>query len=165
MPLFSKRFLIVGAVVAACATGAGIALATHVPQVDPDDVPPGFLATHSDVQNRARTELGIIAERRRMQVFVQHLQVDANGALPWHSHPGPVVVTVVEGSLIYEDARRGECRQRTYPAGAGFVDPGFGHVHRAIAGPEGADFYATYLLPRRAESHVTLAEPPSACVT
>jgi hypothetical protein len=75
-----------------------------------------------------------------------------------------VVVTVVAGTLIFEDAYKGECRQRTYEAGTGFVDPGFGHVHRAVGGPEGADFYGTFLLPRRAETQTTLADAPKACV-
>ena len=159
-----KRLLIGGAIGVVCATSAGIALADHVTQVDPTTVPPGFLATHnqiSDIPNRAFVR---IAERERIQVFVQHVVVGPNEALPWHTHPGPVVVTVVAGALTYEDARRGECRQRTYEAGTGFVDRGFGHVHRALGGPEGAHFYATYLLPRRAETQTTLADAPNACV-
>ena len=159
-----KHFLVGGAVVAACATGVGIAVATHVPQVDPATVPPGFLATHSSVQNLARHELGIMADRRRLQVFVQHIQVPPNEALPWHSHPGPAVVTVVKGALTYQDAVRGVCRQKTYLAGTGFVDRGFGHVHRAIAGPEGFDSYVTYLLGARAQTHIILADAPRACV-
>jgi len=142
-----------------------VALAAHVPQVDPDTVPPGFLATHNIVENKGKEQLEQIAERNRLQVFVQHIQVGPNEALPWHSHPGPVVVTVVEGALTYEDAAHGECRRVTYQAGTGFTDHGFGKVHRAIAGPEGADFYATYLLPRRAETQTTPADPKKACVT
>jgi hypothetical protein len=83
--------------------------------------------------------------------------------LPWHTHPGPVVVSVVSGTLIFEEARDGRCRQRRYDAGTGFVDRGFGHVHRAIGGPEGADFYATFLLPRWAETQTVLADAPRAC--
>jgi quercetin dioxygenase-like cupin family protein len=162
--LLGKRFWIMGATVfAVCATGVGIALATHVPQVDPATVPPGFLATHNDVLNQGNLES--IAGRRRIQVFVQHVQVAPNGALPWHTHPGPVVVAVVRGTLIYEFAAKGECRQKTYAAGTGFVEEGFGHVHRAIAGPEGFDSYATYLVPRLAATQTIPAEPPKACVT
>jgi hypothetical protein len=159
-----KRFW--GAIALAVAlTGGGVAVATHVPQVDPATVPAGFLATHNQTHNRAPAQLMKIADRLNLQTSVQHFQVAANEALPWHSHPGPVIVTVVGGALTYEDALRGECRRRTYEAGTGFTDPGFGHVHRAIAGPEGADFYATYLMPRRATTQTTLAEPRSACVS
>ncbi len=159
-----KRLLLAGAFGVVCATSAGIALAVHVPQVDPTTVPVGFLATHNqitDIPNRAFVR---IAKRNNIQAHIQHLQVGPNGALPWHTHPGPVVVTVVSGTLIFEDAHEGECRQRTYEAGTGFVDRGFGHIHRAIGGPEGAHFYATFLLPRRAETQTTLADAPKACV-
>jgi hypothetical protein len=158
-----KRLLIGGAVAAVCAASAGIAMAVHVPQVDPTTVPPGFLATHNQIRDIPHRALIRIAKKERIQGYIQHLQVGPNGALPWHTHPGPVVVMVVEGTLIFEEAHDGACRQRTYPAGTGFVDRGFGHVHRAIGGPEGADFYATFLLPRRAETQTVLADAPAAC--
>jgi quercetin dioxygenase-like cupin family protein len=94
-------------------------------------------------------------------VFVQHVQL-AGGTppLPWHTHPGPAIVTVVKGTLTYEDA----CTTVIYEAGTGFVDQGFGHVHRATAGPDGADFYVTYLLPQGSPTHINLVpEGPGAC--
>ena len=39
-------------------------------------------------------------------VFVQHLSLGANQVFAWHTHPGPVVVTVRSGSLTYQDADR-----------------------------------------------------------
>jgi hypothetical protein len=68
-------------------------------------------------------------------------------------------VTVVGGALTYEDA----CRQATYGKGQGFLDRGFGHVHRAIAGPDGADFYVVYVLPSGSANHVITASPPAGC--
>jgi len=53
---------------------------------------------------------------------------------------GPALVAIVEGSLTYEDEQAKRCVDTTYIAGQGFVDRGFGHVHRSIAGPAGADF-------------------------
>jgi quercetin dioxygenase-like cupin family protein len=72
----------------------------------------------------------------------------------WHTHPGPALVEVVKGSVTYEDAQANVCRQTTYNPGEGFVDRGFGHVHRAIAGPDGVDFYVVYILPPGTETHV-----------
>jgi quercetin dioxygenase-like cupin family protein len=79
------------------------------------------------------------------EVYVQHLSLAPNLVFAWHTHPGPVVVTVRSGSLTYQDAGPNSCRNRTYTAGEGFVDPGFGHVHRVIAGPSGAEIYSTFL--------------------
>jgi hypothetical protein len=158
-----KRFLIGGVVAAVGATSASLALANHVPQVDPTTVPPGFLATHNQITDIPNRVLVRWAERQQMQGYIQHLQLEPNADLPWHTHPGPVFVMVVKGTLIFEEAHKGDCEQRVYAAGTGFVDRGFGHVHRAIGGPEGADFYATFLLPKRAETQTTLAEAPRAC--
>ena len=158
-----KRLLIAGAIGAVCVASAGIALATHVPQVDPTTVPPGFLVTHSEVRDIPHRAMIRIAKKERIQSYVQHIQLAPNVALPWHTHPGPVVVSVVTGTLIFEEAHDGRCRQREYDAGTGFIDRGFGHVHRAIGGPEGADFYATFLLPRRAETQTVLTDAPRPC--
>lgn len=49
---------------------------------------------------------------------------------PWHSHPGLVMVTVTQGSLVFVYAD--DCVQRPFPTGTAFVDPGFGNVHYAF---------------------------------
>jgi hypothetical protein len=72
-------------------------------------------------------------------------------------------VTVVKGSVTYEDAEAKSCNDVTYLPGEGFVDRGSGHVHRAIAGAEGVDFYVVYLLPPGSVTHVIPASPPPEC--
>ena len=81
----------------------------------------------------------------------------------WHTHPGPAIVTVVKGAVTYEDADANRCVDTTYAAGEGFVDRGFGHVHRAIAGDDGVDFYVVYLLPPGSTTHIIPASAPSEC--
>lgn len=160
-----KRVLIAAALVSVC--GVGAALASHVAQVDPATVPTGFLAAHNEVDLGQGEYKAVkrIARRRHVDVFVQHARLGANEATGWHTHPGPVFVTVVRGSLTYEDERHDRCRQRTYEAGEGFVDRGFRHVHRAVAGATGVDFYATYILPRGSETHLIPAEAPEECAS
>jgi hypothetical protein len=161
------RLKSVAAAVAVVSLGAaGVAVATHVPQVDPATVPTGFLATHNQVADVPRAPLRRIARvRGGMDVHVQHVRLAPGTDTGWHTHPGPAIVTVVSGALTYEDA----CKRATYgPAGpaqpgSGFVDAGFGHVHHAIAGPEGADFYVTYLLPHGSPTHVIPTQPPGRC--
>lgn len=43
--------------------------------------------------------------------------------------PGPVIVDVAQGELVYVNAS--DCVHRTYPAGTAFIDPGRGSVHTA----------------------------------
>jgi hypothetical protein len=157
---FKSLRVLVG--VAALAT-AGVAVASHVTQVDPATVPTGFLAAHNSIDNVPVRALARAVTPAGADVFVQHVRLDANAATGWHTHPGPAVVTVVRGSLTYEDARAGACRRILYAAGKGFVDRGFGHVHRAIAGSDGVDFYVTYILPPGSTTHVIAATAPSEC--
>jgi quercetin dioxygenase-like cupin family protein len=55
--------------------------------------------------------------------------VQPGAQFPWHTHAGPVVVNVVEGTLVYVET---DCSEQAYPAGTAFVDPGHGHVHSAF---------------------------------
>ena len=69
--------------------------------------------------------------------------VQPGGQFPWHSHRGPVIVTLVSGSLAY--IRADTCHERTYSAGQSFVDPGHGHVHSAVnRGTAPTVFIATF---------------------
>ena len=145
--------------------GAGAALASHVTQVDPATVPTGFLAAHNKVEGIRVSSIARAVDDGRADVFIQHARLAPNEATGWHTHPGPVLVEVVRGSVTYEDAQHGECRRLTYDAGEGFFDRGFGHVHRAVAGPEGADFYPVYVLPPGSETHIVPQTAPEECTS
>jgi len=161
---FQPRSAVVMAVVAlTIALGVGSAVATHVPQIDPATVPTGFFVAHNYVPDIPVNALARASEPNGADVFVQHLRFPPNQAFPWHTHPGPVFGMVVSGSLTYEDAAANTCRDQTYTAGQGFVDRGFGHVHRAIAGPAGAEAYFFFMLPPGSQTHITPAPAPEEC--
>ena len=143
---------------------AGAAIANHVPQVNPATVPTGMLAEHNAIADVPVSALARAVTPEGTEMFVQHVRLGANAATGWHTHPGPALVAVVDGSVTYQDAEATRCVDTTYTAGEGFVDRGFGHVHRAIAGPAGVDFYVTYLLPRGSATHVIpVTSAPEAC--
>jgi quercetin dioxygenase-like cupin family protein len=68
-------------------------------------------------------------------VAVARFTVQPGAQFPWHSHAGPVLVTVTEGELVYVMADG--CAERSYPAGTAFLDPGRGHVHSAYNPTDG----------------------------
>src|SRR5919108_6022262 len=113
---------------------ASAAVASHVTQVDPATVPTGFLAAHNSIDDVPVSALARAVQPDGADVFVQHVRLGPNAPTGWHTHPGPALVTVVKGSLTYEDAKANSCNRLVYAAGEGFVDRGFGHVHRAVAG-------------------------------
>lgn len=156
-----KTLLAVGA--AGALLSFGVAQAAHVTGVDPATVPLGFLAAHNSIDDVPVNALARAVKPDGADVFIQHIRLGANAATGWHTHPGPVIVTVVAGSFTFEDADHQDCRRVTYLAGEGFVDEGFGHVHRGVAGASGADLYAVYVLPVGSENHLISATAPSEC--
>jgi quercetin dioxygenase-like cupin family protein len=144
-------------------TAAGAAVASHVTQVDPTTVPTGFLAAHNSIGDVPVSALARAVTPDGTDAFIQHVRLGANAPTGWHTHPGPALVMVVRGSVTYQDAEANKCNNIPYAAGEGFVDRGFGHVHRAIAGADGVDFYVVYLLPPGTETHVIPAGAPPEC--
>lgn len=159
--MHTKRILAVA--VMTLVLGAGPVLAGHVGQVDPATVPTGFLAAHISIDEVPVSALSRAVKPDGVDVLVQHVRLNPNTPTGWHTHPGPALVSVVRGSLTYQAAEANGCNSVVYSAGEGFVDRGFGHVHRAIAGELGVDFYVTYLLPPGSATHVIPADAPAPC--
>src|SRR2546425_872326 len=65
----------------------------------------------------------------------------------WPRHPGPALVMTTRGAWTLKDPKGSTRPGRPLVAGGGFVARGCGNTPRATAGPAGAEFYATYVLP------------------
>ncbi len=48
----------------------------------------------------------------------------------WHTHPGPVFITVVEGEVTFYERDDPTCTPLVVKAGQGYVDTGEGHIGR-----------------------------------
>jgi len=76
-------------------------------------------------------------------IAVARITVQPGAMFPWHTHPGPVLVSVTQGELVY--VRADDCVERPYAAGSAFVDPGRGNVHTAFNhGDVEVVLYATF---------------------
>ena len=78
------------------------------------------------------------------------------GIVSWHTHPGPVAVTVLKGTLTIEDC----LGQKPFAAGTAFVMPS-GHLHQdRNLTTEEVEILATYIVPpgRDLREHV---DPPT----
>jgi len=62
-------------------------------------------------------------------IATARITIQPGAMFPWHTHPGPVLVLLAQGELIY--VYGDDCVERTYSAGSAFVDPG-NAVHTAI---------------------------------
>jgi len=101
-----------------------------------------------------------LSTRDDVQVVTQTITIAPGGHTGWHSHPGPVFVTISAGTMTFYDADDPTCTPGTYATGDSFVDQGGGHVH--IARNEGAVnlvLYATYLVPVGAAIRTDIPNP------
>lgn len=81
-------------------------------------------------------------------IVTQQIRIGPGGHTGWHSHPGPVLVTVKAGSLQLIYASDEACQGVAYEAGDSFVDRGDENVHIARASPfDGVELWATYFVP------------------
>ena len=79
---------------------------------------------------------------------VQDVALAAGGYSGWHSHPGPVLITVKRGTATCTDARDGHCRASTYPAGSAFVEPAaVPHAVVNTSSSEDLELVNTYIVP------------------
>lgn len=76
----------------------------------------------------------VVNLRDPSNMVVAKITVQPGARFPWHTHPGPVLVAVTQGDLVYVYAD--DCVERTYPATTAFVDPG-ANVHYAFNPTEG----------------------------
>lgn len=121
----------------------GLTATSVLPSVAQEEPPPiavEVLSTRSvftdDVKLRVRYQLDGMVRRREIRLgdpsrtVVARITVQPGAQFPWHTHPGPVVVNVAQGELVYVMAH--DCVERSYPVGTAFVDPGRGHAHTAF---------------------------------
>jgi quercetin dioxygenase-like cupin family protein len=76
----------------------------------------------------ARTWQFITKVKGDSDLYVTKHTFQPGGQTGWHTHPGPSLVTVIEGTLtVYHD----DCTFETFTAGQSFTDLGCGDVHNA----------------------------------
>lgn len=148
----------------------------HTTGDDDVDEPEGFnvdvLAGHAAFPDDVATKFRIKYDEGDVGTIVSDLPCDASsvvfaratwepeGTSGWHTHPGPVIISITEGELELVNER--DCVAHTYAAGEAFIDPGQGNVHIA-SNPSETDeavVYATFLGVPDGEPATIWVEPP-----
>jgi cupin domain len=124
------RVLLLSAVTALAALAAFVAITRAEP---PSGVTPTVLARgtydgfnvrsdpHGTIENfRAHS-------RAPIDIIVRQHDYSPHSTTGWHTHPGPVFITVTKGELTYYELDD-PCTAHVVTAGHGFVDSGDGHV-------------------------------------
>jgi cupin domain len=124
------RVLLLSAVTALAALAAFVVITRAEP---PSGVTPTVLARgtydgfnvrsdpHGTIENfRAHS-------RAPIDIIVRQHDYSPHSTTGWHTHPGPVFITVTKGELTYYELDD-PCTAHVVTAGHGFVDSGDGHV-------------------------------------
>jgi hypothetical protein len=100
-----------------------------VANTDPITIEPltGFSDYSDDVSVKFKRKLDggnreVIDMADPGRLFVARITVQPGAKFPWHTHPGPAVVSVVSGELIYQQAS--DCVERSYVEDDSFLDTG-----------------------------------------
>jgi quercetin dioxygenase-like cupin family protein len=108
----------------------------------PDDVAARFLVRYPG--SNAGTVVSNLPRDASNVIFAK-VTWRPDGTTGWHTHPGPVIVSITQGEIEVVNER--DCIPRRYAAGQAFIDPGQGNVHIAsnASDTEEAAAYATFL--------------------
>ena len=88
-----------------------------------------------------------VEAKPNLDVAVQTIAFPAGSHSGWHSHPGPVFIAVVEGTMTFYDSEDPNCQPVVRQAGEGFLDTGeHAHIARNESG-QPAKNVVTYFAP------------------
>jgi quercetin dioxygenase-like cupin family protein len=121
--------------------------------VFPDDV---------DMKVKTKTDGGteVVKVVDPSRTVTARFTIQPGARFPWHSHAGPVVVNVAEGTLVFVET---DCRERAYPTGTALVDPGHGHVHSAFNPTGGETVIVATFFEAPAEGALLIPTDTPAC--
>jgi quercetin dioxygenase-like cupin family protein len=110
-----------------------------------------------DLQAKSRTPVDLVIR--------QHSYAPGSWT-GWHSHPGPVFITVTKGSLTFYEYVDGQCLKKVLTATAdhqpGYVDSGRGHLVRNESGAPAEDI-SVITAPRKPGVFRSELDIPNGC--
>lgn len=128
-----RRILMLTALAVAAALVALAAFVGITNAEPPSGVTPTILARGTyDSFNVRSDPHGTIANFRAhstdpIDIIVRQHDYAPHSTTGWHTHPGPIFITVTKGELTYYELDD-PCTPHVVTAGHGFVDSGHGHV-------------------------------------
>jgi mannose-6-phosphate isomerase-like protein (cupin superfamily) len=94
-----------------------------------------------------------------LDVAVQQIVFQPGGQSGWHSHPGPVFIQVVSGTMTFYESDDPNCTPIVRSAGQGFLDVGeHAHIARNETGSTATNV-VTYLAPPGAALRIDQPNP------
>ena len=95
-------------------------------------------------------------------VYVVRNTVLPGGQSGWHYHPGPSLITVVQGTATFYDGDDPTCTPRVFPAGSGIIDDAVDASHVHLLRNEGSGnlvTVTTQIVPAGATRRIDAPDP------
>ena len=87
-----------------------------------------------------KSDLGFAAQAKSpLDIVVRTHDYAPGSSTGWHSHPGPVFITVIEGEVTFYGHDDPACTPKVVKKGQGYVDTGRGHIGRNESGAPAKD--------------------------
>lgn len=94
-----------------------------------------------------------------LDIAVQTITFAGGGQSGWHSHPGPVFISVVKGTMTFYESDDPNCEPIVRTAGQGYLDTGdHAHIARNLTS-EPALNVVTYFAPSGATLRIDEPDP------
>jgi hypothetical protein len=92
-------------------------------------------ASPVDFEARAKSHIDVVVQTHDYGPYMNGMPASTG----WHTHPGPVFITVITGQLTFYEVDDPTCTPKVYSACEGFVDTGDGHIGRNELGTPAKD--------------------------
>jgi quercetin dioxygenase-like cupin family protein len=118
---------------------------------------------HSDARGEAADgsfwHLQLKTEGAPSDVIVQDQELAPGGYGGWHTHPGPVILTVSEGTASFYES---DCVRHDYPKGTAFIEEaGVVHNLRNESTTENLRLANVFIVPAGAPRRIEADQPPT----
>ena len=115
-----------------------------------------------DVKNETDTHELELRTTGDSDVYVVRNTVQPGGQSGWHYHPGPSLITVVQGTATFYDGDDPTCAPRVFPAGTGIIDDAVDADHVHLLRNEGTSnlvTVTTQIVPAGAARRIDAPDP------
>lgn len=126
-----------------CMVMLGTAMSTTCGADAPTGVTPTLLGRGTydafNVQGDPRSLDLLVESRGPIDLIVRTHDYAPGSSTGWHTHPGPVFITVLDGTVTFYDYDDPSCTPKVVKKGEGYVDTGHGHIGRNETGVAAKD--------------------------
>lgn len=153
-----------GAIIGAGIIAASVASATAGSGFSGTQLALGHFGTINVKADKDGTWDLFLKTKDRTDIGMDRLTIAAGGYSGWHSHRGPVFVTVKSGSIVRSSISATSCAVTTYHQGETFIeDAGVVHAVANASASEPAELIAMQMRPEGTPGRVDAPAPTVSC--